>query len=45
MWDVPFVTDRTIVANRPDILLHDKKEKACLLIDVAIPDDSDFNTK
>jgi hypothetical protein len=26
-------------------VLHDKTEKTCLLIDVAIPDDSDGNTK
>jgi len=24
MWDVPAVTDRTIPANRPDIVLRDK---------------------
>ena len=24
MWDVPVITDSTIVANRPDIVLHDK---------------------
>ena len=39
MWDVAAVTDRTILANRHDILLHDKEENTCLLIDVAIPDD------
>ena len=27
MWDVPATTDRTILANRPDILLHDKKRE------------------
>jgi len=25
--------------------VHDKQEKTCLLIDTAIPDDSNFNTK
>ena len=39
VWDVAAVTDRTILANRPDILLHDKEENTCLLIDIAIPDD------
>jgi hypothetical protein len=39
MWDVAAVTDRTILANRPDIVLHDKEENNCLLIDIAIPDD------
>jgi len=45
MWDVPAITDRTILANRADILLHDKKEKTCLPIDIALPDVSKANTK
>ena len=44
-WDVPVITDRTILANRPDIVLLDKIEKTCLPIDIAIPDDSNLNTK
>ena len=44
MWDIPVITDRKILTNQPDIVLHDKKEKVRLLIDIAIPDDSD-NTK
>jgi hypothetical protein len=31
--------------NRPDIVLRDKKETTCLLIDVDIPDDSNDNTE
>ena len=45
MWDVPVITDQTILTNQPNIVLHDKKEKTCLLIDIAIPDDSNVNTK
>ena len=30
---------------RPDIVLHEKGEKACLLIDIAVLDDSNINTK
>ena len=45
MWDVPVITDRTTLANRPDIILHDKKEKTCLLIDVVIPDDSNIKIR
>jgi hypothetical protein len=26
MWDIPVITDQTILANRPHTLLHDKKE-------------------
>jgi hypothetical protein len=39
MWAVPVSTDRTILANRPDIVLRDKKEKTSLIIDIAISDD------
>jgi hypothetical protein len=45
MWDVPGITDRTVLANRPDTVLHDRKEKTRLLIDIATPDDSNVNTK
>jgi len=45
MWDLPVVTDQTRLANWPDIVLHEKGEKACLLIDIAILDDSNINTK
>jgi hypothetical protein len=46
-WEVPVITDRRIPANRPDTvgLLHDKKGKTCLLIDIALPEDSKVNTK
>jgi len=27
------------------IIMHDKKEKTCLLSDIAIPNDSNINTK
>ena len=45
MWDVPVSIYRTILVNLPDVVLHDKKEKTCLLIDTAIPDGSHFNTR
>jgi hypothetical protein len=32
-------TDREVLANRPDIIIKNKKDKICLLIDVAIPSD------
>jgi len=44
-WDVSVITDRTILVNRPDIVLYDKIEKTCLLIDMAVPDDSNNDTK
>jgi hypothetical protein len=32
-------TDRDVLANRPDIIIKNKKNKICLLTDVAIPSD------
>jgi hypothetical protein len=45
MWDVPVITDLTVLANRPDTVLYDNKEKTCPLIDIAIPDNPNINTK
>ena len=36
LWDMPIHTERTIAANRPDIVLKNKKDKTCLLIDMTI---------
>jgi hypothetical protein len=27
IWDVLIITDQTILANQPDIVLHDKKRR------------------
>jgi hypothetical protein len=32
-------TDGEVTANRPNIIIKNKKEKTCMLIDVAIPMD------
>jgi len=32
-------TNREVLANRPDIIIKNKTDKICLLIDVAIPSD------
>ena len=45
MWDIPVFTDRKILAYRPDTVLHDKKGKTSLLIDIATPGDANFNAK
>ena len=44
MWN-PVITDQTILANWPDVLLQDEKEKNCLLIGIVIQDDLNVNTK
>ena len=38
-------TDRTISANKPDIIIKDKREKTCMLIDMAVPSDRNISVK
>ena len=45
LWDFPVHTDRSIGANRPDIIIKDKKNKTCLLIDVSVPADANVSAK
>ena len=39
LWDMQINTDSRVLANRPDIVLHDTRLKSCLIIDVAVPVD------
>jgi hypothetical protein len=39
LWNQGIQTDREVLANRPDIIIKNKKDKTCLLIDVALPSD------
>jgi len=39
LWNQAVHTDREVTANRPDIIIKNKKEETCTLIDVAIPAD------
>ncbi|KXJ16764.1 uncharacterized protein LOC110235072 [Exaiptasia diaphana] len=45
LWDMPIQTDREIKANRPDIVVKNKKEKTCLLIDMSIPTERNTSVK
>uniref|UniRef100_A0A8D8ZI32 Uncharacterized protein n=1 Tax=Cacopsylla melanoneura TaxID=428564 RepID=A0A8D8ZI32_9HEMI len=45
IWDTQVQTDRAIKANKPDIIIKDKKQKKCLLIDVAVPSDYNITQK
>ena len=45
LWDMPIYTDRTISANKPDIVLKNKRTKPCLLIDMTTPLDSNTSVK
>ena len=40
LGDMLIHTDGTIAANTPDIVLKNKKDKTCLLIDMTIPPDT-----
>lgn len=42
-WDTFITTDRPVKHNRPDILLHNKKEKTVVIMDVAIPADDNLS--
>jgi hypothetical protein len=39
LWNQGVQTDRKVLANRPDIIIKNMRDKICLLIDVAIPSD------
>ena len=39
LWDVSIQTERKINHNKPDLILLEKKEKICYLVDVACPFD------
>ena len=45
LWEMSLHTDRTIAANRPDIVLKNKKDKTCLLIHMTIPLDTGTSVK
>ena len=39
LWNQAVHTDREVTANRPDIIIKNKKEETCTPIDVGIPAD------
>ena len=45
MLNLALHTDREVTANRPDIIIKNKKEKTCTLMDVAIPADRNVAQK
>jgi hypothetical protein len=42
IWNQRAHTDREVIANRPDIIIEDKREKTCVLINVTIPENRNF---
>ena len=45
LWDFSIGTDKTIRANRPDIVIKHKKYKMHQLIDINVPSDSKISAK
>ena len=45
LWDFPIRTDRTVQANRLDIAIKHKQNKAYQLIDMGVPSDSNIFAK
>ena len=45
LWDFSIRTDRTIQANRSDIVIKHKQNKTCKLIDMSVPSDSNISAK
>ena len=45
LWDFSIQTDHVIEAQRPDLVVVDKKERGCEIIDIAVPGDSKSEDK
>ena len=45
MWDFNIQTDHVIEAWRPDLVVVDKKDRSCKIIDFAVPGDSRIEEK
>ena len=45
LWDFSVRTDHEIGARRPDLVIIDKRDKSCQIIDVAIPEDNAVREK
>jgi hypothetical protein len=45
LWNKGTQTNTEVLANRPDIVVKHKKDKTCLLIDVAVPSDKNLIQK
>ena len=45
LWDLSIQTDHAIEPRRPDLVVVDKKERSCKIIDFAVPGDSKIEEK
>ena len=45
LWDMPIQTDRKIKGNRPDIIVKDKNQRTCQLIEISVPTERNTSIK
>ena len=45
MWDFSIQNHHVVEARRPDLVVVDKKERSCKIIDFAVPGDSRIEEK
>ena len=45
LWDFGIQTDHVMEARRPDLVVVDKKERSCKIIDFTVPRDSRIEEK
>ena len=45
LWDMPIHTDKEVTANRPDIVIKDRKENKCIFIDMSVPSERNVASK
>ena len=45
MWDFGVQTDHVMEARRPDLIVVNKKERSCKIIDFVVPGDSSIEEK
>ena len=45
MWDSPIITEKKVGANRPDVVIHNRKEKSAMIIDFSVPNDINIVAK
>ena len=45
LWNQEVYTDREVMENRPDMIIKNRREKTCVLLHVAIPEDRNIMQK
>ena len=45
LWVFPIQTDGKVLANQPDIVIIDKQKKEAVVINIAVPSDSNIKKK